>query len=409
VAAQVDALEARDRRIVQSQGPSQSFAYAPNGPQIQFSSRRADGEATLSLAAEVSRTNRAYDPVSGDDRRASWTSRLYLRGVAPIGEGNENAPIFVNLAEPLDGARITLGFVHYISRYTLHRGAILDALHDRTTLVGDCLRHMVDQWRRQPGRSAEQMELGRDYVAAYEAQLSTERRPELALLITNRGGRFSDIPDEVKNHCLTGQEGSAGDEIALASEFNATALSESMLRAFTGDAPTLFYGAEATVSQKDYSFLNRTAFSIDDVSHRGYSLSAFAGWIGGTGRWSLRGGLSYTRTYDEQHKVNLCRPVAGTTDTQCLTGADGAPTRNSETAFSLEARALIATPVGDVGIAPVVGIGLNDGEYTVNVPIYVARNDDHQLTGGIQFGYSSEKSNFMFGFFVGVPLNIAFH
>jgi hypothetical protein len=407
VAAAADAVEAEDRRLVQSQGPTAAFGYAPNAPQFELSTNRGDGEATIMFAGELSRTGRDYDPATGDDRRTSSTSRVYLRGVAPLDKDDEDAPRFVNLANPLGGSRITIGFVHYISSYTLHRDQLEAARADRTTILRACLRQTVSQWQREALRTEEQIALTEAYYAEFADRLATAQGPELALLQTNGLAAYdTEIPAPVRNRCLVGNTGSPRDTLELAAIYGDPEQVVRIGRAVTGNAPTLFFGAEGTVSQNDYSFLDRTAFKIDEASHRGYAISAFAGVIGGSGSWSLRAGLTYARDYKQQRSIELCRPLTGSTDTQCLTGRDGPPTRQTNAAASLEGRLRFATPIGDIGLAPAVAIDLDEGEYTLDLPIYIARDSDDRLTGGVQVGYSSAKNDVSFGFFIGVPFNI---
>ena len=406
VAPQAARVKADDRAIVESQGLVGREGFAPTSPVFQLSTERGETEVSLGIAAEIGRTTSNFDPVSGDDRRTSRTSRFYLQGFAPIDDDDEVR--FVNLAEPLDGARITLGFVHYTSNYTLRANEISDLLASRGTAHANCLAQVVAEWQRDV--SPEEGVLGAQYLQAFGERMTVPgTRPESALHAINDDPRFEALPDTVTNRCIPGMAGSlARNTGQLLSRFAGAELADADVRALTGEAPTYFLGAEGTVSQSDFSFLDRTAFEIDSESHRGFEVTAFAGVISGRANWSLRGGISYSRAYEAQDSVELCRPVAGTSDIRCLESADGPPLRGSRTVFSLEGRVLI--PLGllnsNIGIAPELAIDADDGEYSLDVPVYFARNADDQLTGGIRLGYSSTQDDISFGFFVGVPFNI---
>lgn len=408
VAPQAERVKEQDRAIVQSQGVVGREGFAPTSPVFQLSTERGETELSIGLAAQLGRTRSDFDPISGVDRRTSSTSRIYLQGFAPVDEDDEDADRFVNLAEPLDGARITLGFVHYRSRYTLRAEEIRELRAYRGTAHANCLAQVVAEWQRDV--SPEEGLLGTQYLEAFRERMSQPNsRPETTLYAINDDPRFDALPDSVTYRCIPGREGSLARNLGqLLSRFGGAEFADADIRTLTGAAPTYFFGAEATVSQSNFSFLDRTDFEIEEESHRGYEVSAFAGMIGGRGNWSLRAAISHSRAYDSEDSIELCRPVAGSSDIRCLAGADGPPTRNSRTVLSLEGRVLVPLALLDsnIGIAPELAVDPEDGEYSIDVPVYFARNSDEQLTGGLRVGYSSTNDDVSFGFFVGVPFNI---
>ncbi|HYE29626.1 MAG TPA: hypothetical protein VD887_13555 [Allosphingosinicella sp.] len=408
IAARADQIEAQDRSIVQAQGPTDREGFAPTVPVFQLSTSSGETEISLGLSADLARTRRQYDPLSGNDRRTSSTTRVYLQGFAPIDKDEPAAGRFVDLTNPLSGSRITAGFVHYRSRYTLRRNEILQALRIRQQVLSNCVEQSVRAW--QSGiTSSDEIALGDRYVEAFRERMARPRTlPESALRNIVADARFTTIPEAVRSRCVHGTEAEPGDFLPLVALYGAPGLEDEVIRSLTGDAPTFFFGADATIGETEFSFLDRTSFSIQKDSRTGYSVEGFAGVIGGSGNWSIRGGVSYSRAHEAQRAVQLCRPVAGSADIQCLTGADGAPTRNSRTVASAEGRLLLplGPQLGNIGIAPEFAIDVDEGDWSLDVPIYFARNGEGQLTGGARIGYASEGDDVSFGFFVGVPFNI---
>ena len=405
VLRRVEDVKADDRAVVQSQPLVGRSGFAPSLPVFQLSTEQGETEVSLGISAEIGRTTSQMEPTTGDDRRTSSTTRLYLLGFAPVAEDDEDR--FVNLADPVDGSRLTVGFVHYFSNYTLRRSDIVAAREVRVAVISNCLRQTVAAW--QGGQTQANVALAADYLRAYEDLLAMPRTlPEGALLLVNEDPRFASLPPEVKKACAVGEEGGPENTGVLVERFGQPEFQDILIRSVTGNAPTYFFGADATVGRKSYSFLDREAFANESESNTGYEIAAFGGIIGGSGNWSARVGISHARTYADQDSVELCRSVVGSTDILCLSGADGPPTRNNRTILSLEGRQLfrLANALGNIGIAPELAIDVDDGEYTVDVPIYLARNADGQLNGGVRVSYSSDENDVAFGIFVGVPFNI---
>lgn len=177
--------------------------------------------------------------------------------------------------------------------------------------------------------------------------------------------------------------------------------------------PTLFYGVDATIGYDEFDVLDRTNFLVDDVGRVTYDGTAYAGIIGKKGNWSGRVSASYTRGFESPEVAQFCQNISGSMDQNCITGPDGRPIRSESAFVSGELRVLFPfgkkPDIGEeddrskFGIAPEFTWDVDDGEWAIDVPVYLQRNEKGVLDGGIRFGYRSDMNDFGVGLFVGVP------
>lgn len=405
--SQVAAEKTDDRSIVQSLGPIERNGFAAPSPTFQLKADSGETEVSLGISHVIGRTRSDWQPGSALDRRTSSTTRFSLQGFAPVDK--DGGDRFVNLADPLSGTRVKLAVVRYVSHYQLKQEDILAARRVLNESLSSCVVRNVEAW--SSGRPSEQSELASKYATAFNAQWreSPTPRAEIALYSVNNSAEFKELPDDLKRRCLVGdtETGPANNEELIRAYGNSKDW-DAVIRAVSGNAPTWFYGLEATANRNTFKFLDRPSFTLSEEKKTGYQVSAFGGIIGGTGNWSLRGGFSHSRSYSGQDEVEICQTTTVIGQTQCLTGADGAPGKKTLNVISAEGRILfpLSGVYSQIGVAPEVALDVDSGEYSVDVPIYFAPNKDGHLTGGIRVGYASEKDNLTFGLFVGVPFTV---
>lgn len=397
--------EAEDRAIVQTQGPMGRSAFAPSAPLFQLSTESGKTEVSMSISTDISSTRDLGRNERGYGRNSAVT-RLSIQGFAPVDEDGGDS--FVNLAEPLDGARIKVGFVRYQSRYTLV-GADYDSQWSViNSASATCVARKVAAWK--PGRKPEEVLLADAYLSAVNAGLAQPGgRAQTVLNDLDQGGQFDGLPAELRSACVPGETEGLSNNEQLITTYGSDADVDAVIRAVTSDAPTWFYGVEATANHKNFSWLDRTAFALKEDGKLGYEGTVFGGVIGGSGMWSIRASLSHTRSYKAKDPIEFCRPVGGAGETECLDGEDGAPDRNKTNVFAVEGRRLFPLKLGPiqyVGVAPEWAIDIDTGDFSVDVPIYFAPNNEGQLSGGVRIGYASEENEFAFGLFVGVPFTV---
>lgn len=177
----------------------------------------------------------------------------------------------------------------------------------------------------------------------------------------------------------------------------------------------IYWGGSIGLNQTEFSYLDRAAFKKKDVSKLGFVGTAFGGALFNEGQTSLTGSFTYRRRYKASDSVELCQPTTPPT-TQCLTGPDGAPQKKNATLFAIDFRHAIAAELWNYtrfAIAPRVSYDTTNKIATVDVPIYIARDEIGQLRGGFRAIYTDQpdpkggrKDELILGLFVGLPFNI---
>ncbi|MFL6726345.1 MAG: hypothetical protein ACJ8FS_07520 [Sphingomicrobium sp.] len=180
--------------------------------------------------------------------------------------------------------------------------------------------------------------------------------------------------------------------------------------------PVYFFGLDISGNQASFKYLDRSAFAIKKVSHFGFGGGAYAGLLLGAGHTAIIGSFDYKRSWDAADDVSLCQAITGTTLTQCLTGADGVPTRSKRGLLGLELRHAFPAPVGSFAsfaISPKFTVDVTSGEYSLAAPMYLVSDGDGKLRGGVQGTYTNKKNkdgkrkgDFALGLFIGVPFTL---
>jgi hypothetical protein len=177
----------------------------------------------------------------------------------------------------------------------------------------------------------------------------------------------------------------------------------------------LFYGLNFTGNQASYKYLDRTLFSTKKDDHFGFGAGIFGGVLLGHGETSITGSFDYRRSYDESDPITLCQSLSGTTQTQCITAADGAPSQGTKALFGLELRHAFPVGVGhfaSFALAPRFTADVENDAYSLALPLYFVGDDTGKLRGGIRGVYLNKKAteggrdtDFTLGLFVGVPFS----
>jgi hypothetical protein len=116
-------------------------------------------------------------------------------------------------------------------------------------------------------------------------------------------------------------------------------------------------------------------------------------------------GLDFESAFEEADEAIVCLPVVSGMAPTCVSGRPEAPVRQDSLISYFEVRKLFELPSNsklsfDVGIAARVSHKFEDDVTALSVPIYIVPRDGG-LTGGIQFGWRSDRDDFAAGIFVG--------
>ena len=182
---------------------------------------------------------------------------------------------------------------------------------------------------------------------------------------------------------------------------------------------TPFVGFDLEGNQDKFEYLDRPSFSLKSESKFGYEARIYAGGLLRDHPVGFRIAVTFARKFDETDPVNLCQATSVPGQTQCLEGADGAPTPTNQRTvggqlFLSFAPDAIGAP--KFAVAPRVTYDWNSKVLEVDAPLYLVRTSERQLSAGVRMSYTSEpdtanggrKTDFQVGFFVGVPLDWGF-
>lgn len=172
-----------------------------------------------------------------------------------------------------------------------------------------------------------------------------------------------------------------------------------------------FFGAQATLGYGTHNVINRAGFSLDQENRVGIDGRVYAGIISNDGRKSGRISVGYARGYAAQDSVNFCRPDASGIGETCISGEDGRPVRSENSYVSVEGRLGFGkTDIGppQFAIAPQVTYRVEDNDFLFDLPVYLVRQADTGLSGGIRAAFDTGKNDFTMRVFVGVPFSTWF-
>lgn len=168
------------------------------------------------------------------------------------------------------------------------------------------------------------------------------------------------------------------------------------------------YGIDATAGINDFEWLEPVTFIPQKARHTDWSVAGhFSYYEPGL---ALTGSASYQRAYEAAEKQLLCPPNTTSPATQCRTDRGVGPTRNEHFLLSASLRYRFAGSDGrllPLAVAPLGTYDVTDDVWGVDVPVYFIPGAGSGLTGGVRFGYRSDRDDhFSIGVFVGAAFNI---
>lgn len=169
------------------------------------------------------------------------------------------------------------------------------------------------------------------------------------------------------------------------------------------------FGLDATVGINDFEWVDPATLMSrkdrrTDWSAAGHFTYYFAGSM-----TAFTGSASYQRAYQAVDEQLLCPPAPANPATACITARGAAPNRNENFLLSagLRHRFVVGGRLLPLAVAPLVTYDVIDDVFGVDVPIYFIPGANGGLTGGVRFGYRSDRDDrFSVGVFVGAAFNI---
>ena len=161
---------------------------------------------------------------------------------------------------------------------------------------------------------------------------------------------------------------------------------------------TWFWGVSASIGRKEFEYIDFDGFDKATQTERPWSASAFLGidWRS----WVYTARLRVQESYKDQESATQCRPIAGSTNLDCLSGPPGPPAKEDRRQFSVEVRSRIFKRVG---VAPSINHDFELDVTGVDFPVYLWQNEKGQLTGGIRAGWRDDTKDTQYSIFISQP------
>ena len=202
-------------------------------------------------------------------------------------------------------------------------------------------------------------------------------------------------PDKCDDH---------GDRHAFANTMLGAKRVQALLGDYTPATARYAWGMTTSVAYKKYDFLDPALGGpAKGESHFPVGAKLFGALFPGGGETALLGSLEYQHKFTEADTSALC--PGGSGPQVCPTGPIGPPTHADAYLISAGVRYRHALPEGSllsaIALSPTLTYDAHSKDVGVDVPVYLVPDSDGNLTGGLRFGWSSNKSKAVIGVFVG--------
>lgn len=169
------------------------------------------------------------------------------------------------------------------------------------------------------------------------------------------------------------------------------------------------FGFEVSVGRNRFEFLDPATLAEDSERHLQWSARGFYTQYLRGSPTAVTFSAGYERTYEAADEETFCPANPNNVPIRCITARGAAPELNESFLLSAGIRHQFtrAGRVLNLAIAPQVTYDVIDDVFGVDVPVYFLPNSDGGLTGGVRFGYRSDRENeFSVGVFIGAAFNI---
>jgi hypothetical protein len=173
--------------------------------------------------------------------------------------------------------------------------------------------------------------------------------------------------------------------------------------------PPRDFGFELSVGVNDFDFVDPATLAEDNERHVQWSVSGHFTQYFIRSRSAISVSASYERAWEAADEATFCPPNPTNVVIQCTTAAGGPPELNESLLLSLGLRHQFGGRglFRGLAIAPVVTYDVLDDVVGVDVPVYILPDSDGGLTGGVRFGYRSDREDkFSVGIFIGAAFSL---
>ncbi len=379
--AAVAAIAASPSGVALAQSTADPIPPADGGPidpfgslgRQQFEITAGTEDDTASLALELGRWRIQPSRAGGGNAARRGTDTLNLILSAPLNGGEEAAP--ATLDGLADGTRIALRWGRRIGYIPLEVPARAEAIYERAQ--AEC-RRAADAQNAQHIE-----ELGPSPSSAAREAVDVIHRAALAECEDPIGGSQNLIAEHLPR-----------EERRYIAEF------------LPADARQ--FGFEVAVSRSRFEFVDAQTLAEGSERHVEWSASAFYNQYLRRSKTAFTVSATYQRAYEAADEEIFC-PAATALPVRCVQARGAPPERDNNLLLSAGLRHQFMSDgrLLNVAVAPLVTYDALDDVWGVDLPIYFVPNSDGGLTGGVRFGYRSDRENeFSVGIFIGAAFNI---
>ena len=167
-------------------------------------------------------------------------------------------------------------------------------------------------------------------------------------------------------------------------------------------------GVEASVGINDFEWIDPITFLPQKKRHTDWGVAIHGTMFLGGLETAITGSAAYQRAFEAAEEQQLC-PAGSTNAADCVTARLAAPGRNENLLLSVGLRHRFLTPDATsarLAVAPIVTYDVIDDVWGVDVPVYFVPGANNSLTGGVRFGYRSDRDKkFSIGVFLGTTFD----
>ncbi|GJI91264.1 hypothetical protein [Duganella hordei] len=173
-----------------------------------------------------------------------------------------------------------------------------------------------------------------------------------------------------------------------------------------GDAamPPQIWGASAEVGFPTHDYVNTDTLAKESSKEHPWSVGAYYALSPDRSNTIYSISAKYQRSYEDGKEGVLCPVVAptGVSSVSCASGALGATVRKTKKLLAFDVR----HDFGNVAVGLTITRDFAQPATSVELPLYLIKNSDGKLNGGLKFGYRSDTKQYGAGVFVGSAFSI---
>ena len=168
------------------------------------------------------------------------------------------------------------------------------------------------------------------------------------------------------------------------------------------DKSTIFFGGEGRVGSEEFAYLDDEHYAPQDVTKNPSSLKFFiAVRPGGTQSVLTTVGGEFQNTYRSAGITTVC-PISSSGNgdfVECKRGALGSPIEDGAAVLFWETRMRLSSSVAGASLR--LAYDFKQERLGVDLPVFLFRDRENKLRGGIRLGWRSDTGEMSVGIFVG--------